>query len=68
VTGSRKEQRLKRLKSPTAADNRITYGCINVPAAFYAQAVRPLFKETGGVVYILPDTKPLKEVFNSLPG
>ena len=68
VTGSRKEQRLKRLKSPTADDNRITYGCINVPAAFYAQAVRPLFEDKGGVVYILPDTKPLSEVFTSLPG
>ena len=27
------EQRLQRLASPTAADNRISYGCINVPAA-----------------------------------
>ena len=44
-------------------DNRITYGCINVPAAFYAKVVRPVFKESTGVVYILPETKPLNEVF-----
>jgi hypothetical protein len=63
VTGNRKERRLQRLKSPSAEDNRITYGCINVPASFYAKVVRPLFKETTGVVYILPETKPLNEVF-----
>ena len=63
VPGTRKERRLQRLKSPAPDDNRITYGCINVPAQFYAKVVRPLFKDTAGVVYILPETKPLKEVF-----
>jgi hypothetical protein len=63
VTRNRKERRLQRLKSPSAEDNRITYGCINVPASFYAKVVRPLFKETTGVVYILPETKPLNAVF-----
>lgn len=63
VTRNRKERRLQRLKSPSPEDNRITYGCINVPAQFYAKVVRPLFKEATGVVYILPETKPLKEVF-----
>ncbi|MBY0411206.1 MAG: hypothetical protein K2Q97_14025, partial [Burkholderiaceae bacterium] len=29
------ERRLKRLASPTASDNRISYGCVNVPARFY---------------------------------
>lgn len=63
VTRNKKERRLERLKSPSPEDNRITYGCINVPASFYATVVRPLFKDTAGVVYILPETKPLKEVF-----
>jgi hypothetical protein len=63
VSGVRKEHRLQRLKSPTPQDNRITYGCINVPAKFYANIVRPVFKDTTGVVYILPETRPLKEVF-----
>lgn len=63
VTTKKKERRLQRLKSPTPEDNRITYGCINIPAPFYAKVVRPLFKKTTGIVYILPETKPLKEVF-----
>lgn len=68
VTAKKKERRLQRLKSPTPEDNRITFGCINVPAAFYAKVVRPVFKETAGVVYILPETKPLKEVFLAYHG
>jgi len=63
----RKQHRLERLKSPTAEDNRITYGCINVPKAFYDHDVKPLFKGSSGVVYILPETKSLNEVFLAMP-
>jgi hypothetical protein len=63
VKGNKKERRLTRLASPTAEDNRITFGCINVPTAFYQKTVRPLFKKNGGIVYVLPDTKPLEDVF-----
>lgn len=58
-----KERRLERLASPTADDNRISYGCINVPVDFYEQFIRPAFKGRYGVVYVLPETKPLKDVF-----
>jgi hypothetical protein len=63
VTGNRSERRLERLLSPSPADNRISFGCINVPTSFYREKVRPLFRIAGGVVYILPDTKPLEAVF-----
>lgn len=63
VTGNRRERRLERLLSPSPVDNRITYGCINVPKAFYNEKVRPTFRRAGGVVYILPDTKRLETVF-----
>jgi hypothetical protein len=63
ITSNPKEHRLARLKSPTPNDNRITFGCINVPAAFYKNVVRPLFVHTGGVVYILPEARPLSEAF-----
>jgi hypothetical protein len=63
VTSNKKEHRLQRLQSPTRDDNRITYGCINVPASFYRNVVRPLFLKTGGITYILPETRPLSEVF-----
>jgi len=55
VPGTASERRLARLESPTAADNRISYGCINVPAAFFHEVVAPLFATNNGVVYILPD-------------
>ena len=66
VPGTPKERRLQRLNSPTPKDNRITFGCINVPAKFYASVVRPTFSDTQGVVYILPETKPVEEVFRAL--
>jgi hypothetical protein len=66
VTANKKERRLQRLKSATVEDNRITFGCINAPTAFYESVVRPLFSAAGGVVYVLPDTKSLSEVFPTM--
>ena len=66
VQGTKKERRLQRLNSKTSKDNRITFGCINVPTKFYSGVVKPLFEEDGGIVYILPETKPLKDVFLAL--
>jgi len=62
ISANKKERRLQRLNSRTADDNRITFGCINAPTAFYKDVVQPLFKESG-VVYILPDSRSLGEVF-----
>lgn len=63
IAGKRKDNRALRLATHTAADNRITYGCINVPTDFFDTIVRPMFSGTNGLVYILPDTRPLNEVF-----
>lgn len=63
VTRNPKEHRLERLRSPASEDNRITFGCINVPPGFYQDVVSPLFADAGGMVYILPETKYLIEVF-----
>lgn len=62
----KKERRRERMLSPAYDDNRITFGCINVPLAFYSKTVRPLFQRKGGYVYILPDTKPIEAVFPRL--
>jgi hypothetical protein len=63
-TTNASEHRLERLASSGIADKRISYGCINVPAAFFDASVRPLFGAGGGlVVYVLPDSKPLAQVF-----
>jgi hypothetical protein len=63
ITGNPHDQRLKRLASPSIADNRITYGCINIPVKFYEGVVRPAFTGTSGVVYILPEVEALQAVF-----
>jgi len=34
-----------------------------VPPGFYDDVVKPLFTGTVGIVYILPETKPLRTVF-----
>ena len=44
------EHRAQRLASPSADDHRISYGCINVPVAFYEQHLRPLFAERRALV------------------
>jgi hypothetical protein len=61
-----KEQRRERMLSPQVDDNRITFGCINVPRAFYSTKLRPAFRKKGGYVYVLPDTKTLEEAFPRL--
>jgi hypothetical protein len=63
VTGAPGDHRSQRLATNSTSDKRISYGCINVPAKFYDDIVRPIFKGTRGIVYILPDTKPIEDVF-----
>lgn len=64
VTGKPKERRLARLATPSVTDNRISYGCINVPAEFFERTVRALFEGRSGIVYILPEVRRLREVFS----
>jgi len=60
------ERRLERLESPDPAEHRISYGCINVPAAFFASVAWPSLGASGGVIYVLPETRPLADVFPAL--
>ena len=63
VKGTPEEHRAERLKSLTVDDNRISFGCINVPEPFYATVVSPAFTNTKGIVYVLPETAPASELF-----
>lgn len=63
VTNKPEERRLQRLATPTPLDKRISYGCINVPVNFYKNVVRPAFTGTNGIVYVLPETRSIREVF-----
>ncbi|MBV5297653.1 MAG: hypothetical protein JZU64_05815 [Rhodoferax sp.] len=65
ITSNPKERRAQRLATATPLDNRISYGCINVPAAFFKNVVSIVFKNTSGIVYVLPETRPVQTVFHS---
>lgn len=65
VTGSVKERRAERLASPSPLDNRVSYGCINVPVPFYKNVIGPAFSGTDGIVYVLPETRSARELFGS---
>ena len=67
VTSNARERRLQRLASATPLDNRISYGCINVPPQFYRNVVSPAFRQSDGIVYILPETRPASAVFPRYP-
>lgn len=58
------DRRLERLASPGFDDNRISYGCINIPADFYDAWVKPHFSDKVGIVYVLPDQKSMGDVFD----
>ncbi|MET4664562.1 L,D-transpeptidase [Sphingomonas sp. PvP056] len=66
VTTSRIEHRLTRLATPTPDDNRVSFGCINVPRIFYETVVAPLFRPADGIVYILPEQHTPGETFPTL--
>lgn len=63
--GNSQEKRRERILSKTIDDNRVTFGCINVPKVAYAK-IRQQFGKKGGYVYVVPDTKPVEEVFPPL--
>lgn len=65
VTHNAHERRLQRLASRTPDDKRISYGCINVPVAFYESHIRPTFAAGRAPVYVLPEIKPVQQVFGS---
>lgn len=62
-----KERRQQRLASESADDNRISYGCINIPATFFDAHIAPTFSAQQAMVYVLPEQKTLQTVFGMPP-
>ena len=60
-----RERRLERLASKTIDDNRISFGCINLPVRFYENVVSPTVQKYGAIIYVLPDVKTPQEVFGA---
>lgn len=62
-TTNPRERRAQRLASPGVDDNRISYGCINLPPAFFDGVISPMFSRGRAMVYLVPDRRTLAEVF-----
>lgn len=60
-----KERRLERLASLTVDDNRISFGCVNLPVSFYEGVLSPTVQKHGAIVYVLPEVKTPQQVFGS---
>jgi len=61
ATGVPSQRRHERLESETSKDNRISWGCINVPKSFYKNYIGKHFATKRGMVYILPEVKSISE-------
>jgi hypothetical protein len=57
------QRRRERLTTATANDNRISFGCVNLPTELFLNVVRPLFDRARAVVYVLPETGSALELF-----
>jgi hypothetical protein len=57
------EHRLQRLASPSPAERRISWGCINLPFSFFDEVVWPMIGLRHGIVYILPEVEPIAVAF-----
>jgi hypothetical protein len=62
---SAEERRAERMSTPDPGDNRISYGCVNVPPDFYNSVLRPTVSKYGAFVYVLPETKTPQQQFGS---
>jgi hypothetical protein len=63
--GNLKENRLGRLQSPEATDNRVSYGCINTTKEMFVDKLAPNADAlNGGMLFVLPDaTERTAEMF-----
>ncbi len=59
------ERRLERLATLTTDDNRISFGCINLPVSFYENVARPMVARYGAIVYVVPEVKSVRQVFGA---
>lgn len=67
VKGTPAQRRAERLASVTSDDNRVSFGCINVPPAFFKTILDPDFRPAKGIVYILPEKTTPAQLFGFQP-
>ena len=61
-----RERRAERLATASVEDNRISFGCVVVPVAFYEKVIRPVLGKGRSVVYVLPETRSLQGMLGAL--
>lgn len=64
--GASRRSREEGLASASPHDNRMSLGCVVVPPSFYGEVVQPLLGHGRGVIYVLPEERPVREIFNTL--
>ena len=62
---SAEQKRAQRMETPDISDNRISYGCVNVPHRFYNSVLKPTVVKQGAFVYVLPETRSPQQQFGS---
>jgi hypothetical protein len=65
--GTPAQRRAERLASVTTEDNRVSFGCINVPPLFFTSVVDPDFRASKGLVYVLPEKTTAGQLFGFQP-
>lgn len=60
------QARSTRLASTHADNKRVSWGCVVVPVAFYTQVVQKVLGSQPSVVYVMPETWPVQQVFHAL--
>jgi hypothetical protein len=65
--GTPVQRRAERLASVTSDDNRVSFGCINVPPAFFTTVLDPDFRPRQGIVYVLPEKTTPAQMFGFQP-
>ncbi|MDB5958084.1 hypothetical protein [Ramlibacter sp.] len=60
-----RERRLERLATLSTDDNRISFGCINLPVSFYENVAKPTVAKYGAIIYVVPEVKTVQQVFGA---
>jgi len=61
--GASQRSRLQLLASDMPDAHRVSAGCVVVPVDFFESQVQPMFGARAGVVYVLPETRSVQEMF-----
>jgi hypothetical protein len=64
--GRSHELRAARLQSSAPHERRVSLGCVVVPVAFYLDVIEPLLGRRSGVVYVLPETQTVRDLFTQM--